>query len=72
MTIALRQSLMSREAFFDWAEAQDAPYEFDGVQPVAMTGGTIRHTLIIKNIDIPVAAFFAGTDLAPSQLAAPE
>jgi len=50
MTIALRKPLMSREAFFDWADSQDAPYEFDGFQPVAMTGGTIRHNLIIKNI----------------------
>jgi Uma2 family endonuclease len=50
MNIALRKPRMSRNEFFDWAEAQDARYEFDGFQPVAMTGGTIRHNLIIKNI----------------------
>jgi Uma2 family endonuclease len=50
MSIALRKPVMSREEFFDWADTQEAPYEFDGFQPVAMTGGTIRHNLIIKNI----------------------
>jgi hypothetical protein len=41
MNVAVRIPRMTREAFFDWAEAQDAPYEFDGFQPVAMNGGTI-------------------------------
>ena len=41
---------MTREALFDWAEAQNEPYEFDGFQPVAMTGGTLRHTVIIQNV----------------------
>ena len=34
---------MSREQFFDWAEAQDERYEFDGEQPVLMNGGLIGH-----------------------------
>jgi Uma2 family endonuclease len=50
MNIALRKPRMSRDEFFAWAEAQDARYEFDGFGPVAMTGGTVRHNQIIKNI----------------------
>jgi len=38
MNIALRKS-WTQEQFFAWAEAQDERYEFDGIQPVAMTGG---------------------------------
>ncbi len=41
---------MTREEFFDWAEAQDGRYEFDGFQPVAMTGGTNNHGIIADNI----------------------
>ena len=29
MTLALRKT-MTRQEFFDWAEAQDTRYEFDG------------------------------------------
>jgi Uma2 family endonuclease len=39
MNIALRK-IWTQDEFFPWAEAQDVRYEFDGVQPVAMTGGT--------------------------------
>jgi len=41
---------MTREQFFDWAEARDERYEFDGFQPVAMTGANLRHTIIAHNI----------------------
>lgn len=50
MNITLRQRRMAREEFFLWAEAQDSRYEFDGFQPVAMTGGTARHSRITQNI----------------------
>ena len=36
--------------FLAWEERQELPYEFDGWQPVAMTGGTIAHDLITFNI----------------------
>ncbi len=49
MNVALRKP-MSREEFFQWAEAQEGRYEFDGFQPVAMTGGTNNHGLIVANI----------------------
>jgi len=50
MNIALRVPRMSREEFFAWAEAQNERYEFDGFEPVAMTGGNNRHSQIGKNI----------------------
>ncbi len=50
MNIALRTPRMTREAFFDWAQAQNARYEFDGFQPVAMTGGSLNHNQISHNI----------------------
>ena len=41
---------MTRDEFFDWAEAQDVRYEYDGLQPVAMTAGNLGHSLITGNI----------------------
>jgi len=32
--------------FLAWEERQPLRYEFDGFQPVAMTGGTIAHEAI--------------------------
>lgn len=49
MTVALRRSMTQAE-FLDWAQAQEGRYEFDGVQPVAMTGGSGNHARIIGNI----------------------
>ena len=50
MNVALRQPLMTRDQFFDWAQAQEGRYEFDGFQPVAMAGGSNDHSLICHNI----------------------
>ena len=41
---------MTREEFFQWAEAQEERYEFDGERPVAMPGGTNAHGLVVANI----------------------
>ncbi len=41
---------MSRNEFLDWAEAQDAPYEFDGMRPVEMTGGSLLHDRIRRRL----------------------
>ena len=49
MNVALRKP-MTREEFFLWAEAQEGHYEFEGFQPVAMTGGTNNHGFIVANI----------------------
>ena len=50
MNIALHPTRMTQEEFFAWAEAQEGRYEFDGLQPVDMTGGTNNHGLIVANI----------------------
>ena len=50
MNVALRQPSMTRDQFFDWAQAQEERYEFDGFQPVAMTGGSNNHSMICQNI----------------------
>ena len=40
---------MTLEAFLDWESRQELKYEFDGCQPVAMTGGTAAHAMIRVN-----------------------
>jgi Uma2 family endonuclease len=49
MSTAIRKP-MSREAFLDWEERQELRYEFDGFQPIAMTGGTVEQGLIQANV----------------------
>ena len=41
---------MTIEAFLSWEERQEARFEFDGVGPVAMTGGTNAHEAIGGNL----------------------
>ncbi len=45
MSVALHEPMTLAE-FLDWEERQELRYEFDGFQPVAMTGGNARHELI--------------------------
>lgn len=45
---------MTREQFLDWEEKQPLRYEFDDVQPIAMTGGTAAHSAIQRNLAISV------------------
>ncbi|MGH7155076.1 MAG: hypothetical protein ACREF3_14225, partial [Acetobacteraceae bacterium] len=45
MTVAQRRP-MTLPQFLAWEERQELRYEFDGLQPVAMTGGTLRHEAI--------------------------
>jgi Uma2 family endonuclease len=45
MNVALRQP-MTLAQFLAWEERQELRYEFDGFQPVAMTGGTDAHEAI--------------------------
>jgi hypothetical protein len=56
MTIALRVPHLSRDEFFAWAEAQDARYECVGLPPVAMTGGTLRHSQITLHLHAALRA----------------
>ena len=50
---------MTRDQFFNWAEAQEERYEFDGFQPVAMTGGSLNHSQFAKTFGPPCAPAFA-------------
>ena len=48
MNLAVRKS-MSLVEFLEWEERQELRYEFDGVEPVAMTGGTAGHATVQRN-----------------------
>ena len=50
MNVALRQPSMTREQFLDWAQTQEERHEFDGFQPIAMTGGSNNHNMICQNV----------------------
>ena len=41
---------MTQEQFFDWPGHQYGRYEFDGFQPVAMTGGDLDHNRITLSL----------------------
>jgi Uma2 family endonuclease len=49
MNVALRKPMTLAE-FLAWEERQPLKYEFDGVGPVAMTGGTAVNALIQGNL----------------------
>ena len=48
MNVALRPWTV--EEFLAWEEQQELRYEFDGVRPIAMTGGTFAHDAIQVNL----------------------
>ena len=49
MNLALRKPMTLAE-FLEWEERQPMRYEFDGIGPVAMTGGTAGHADIQANL----------------------
>jgi Uma2 family endonuclease len=49
MSLALRKPLSLAE-FLAWEERQPLRHEFDGVGPVAMTGGTLAHARLQVNL----------------------
>ena len=65
MSVANRVPAMTRDQFFDWAEAQDARHEFDGFEPVAMTGGNLNHNRIAFNIHIALRGRLKGSGCEP-------
>jgi Uma2 family endonuclease len=65
MSTALRKPRMSREQFFAWAQTQDIPHEFDGFEPVAMTGGTVNHSQITQNIQRALYTRLRGSGCRP-------
>jgi Uma2 family endonuclease len=40
----------SLDDFLLWERCEELRYEFDGIQPVAMTGGTVAHSATASNI----------------------
>ena len=65
MSVTSRVSTMTRDQFFDWAEVQEARYEFDGLQPVAMTLGNLDHNQIAINIHVALRRRLGGTGCRP-------
>jgi Uma2 family endonuclease len=61
MNVVRRTPRMTRHQFLTWAETQRARYEFDGFEPVAMTGGTRDHNQICQNIYAALRSRLKGT-----------
>ncbi len=64
MNVALRQT-MTMEQFLAWEDQQELRYEFDGFQPVAMTGGTAAHAAILRNILVSLTSRLRGQPCQP-------
>jgi Uma2 family endonuclease len=60
MNLALRKPMTLAE-FLEWEERQPMRYEFDGVGPVAMTGGTAGHADVQRNLAIAIGGRLQGT-----------
>lgn len=64
MNVALRKPMLRRpmtvEQFLEWEERQELRYEFDGFQPIAMTGGSYEHDAIQINLVSALKARLAG------------
>jgi Uma2 family endonuclease len=60
MTAALRKTMTLAE-FLAWEAGQELRYEFDGFQPVAMTGGTVAHNRIALRLLRMLQDRLAGT-----------
>jgi hypothetical protein len=64
MSVALHRPITLAE-FLAWEERQELRYEFDGFEPVAMTGGTIAHDQITFNLRKALDARLAGKPCRP-------
>lgn len=64
MNVALRKP-WTQARFFAWAQSQDARYEFDGTQPVAMTGGNAGHAAIGINLQTALRNKLRGSACRP-------
>jgi Uma2 family endonuclease len=54
------QRAWTQDEFFAWAQKQDRRYEFDGVQPIAMTGGTNDSGDLLRNLTVALATRLRG------------
>ena len=64
MNVALRKP-WTQEQFFSWAQTQDIRYEFDGFQPVAMTGGNVGHSRVTRNLNFALQSRLRGGPCEP-------
>jgi Uma2 family endonuclease len=55
----------TQEQFFSWAQTQETCYEFDGFQPVAMTGGNAGHSRVTRNLNFALPARLRGGPCEP-------
>jgi Uma2 family endonuclease len=46
--------------FLDWEQGQELRYEWDGVQPIAMVGGTLGHSIIASRLAGAIEAGLRG------------
>ena len=56
---------MTEAEYLAWEARQDVRHEFDGVRPVAMTGGTNRHERIQTNLKFALTGRLRGTPCEP-------
>lgn len=49
MNVIVRPGVSLAE-FLAWERAQPQRYEFDGIQPVPMTGGTVAHARLVRRL----------------------
>ena len=64
MNVALRRP-MTLDQFLAWEERQAMRYEFDGFQPIAMTGGTFAHAAIQRNLLFSLTGRLRGKPCQP-------
>jgi len=59
MNVALR-TLMTLDEFLAWELRQEHKWEFDGLRPVAMAGGTAEHSALQRNLAISIGGRLRG------------
>ena len=59
--VAAAQRAMDMAQFLAWEERQELRHEFDGINVVAMTGGTAAHASIIGNLNAALNVRLRGT-----------
>jgi Uma2 family endonuclease len=59
MTVPLHKS-WTQEEFLAWVETQELRNEFDGLRPVAMTGGTNEQGIIVHNLQLALGTRLRG------------
>jgi Uma2 family endonuclease len=60
MNVALQRP-WTIEQFLNWASVEDGRYEFDGMQPVAMTDGNALHSRVTTNVHAALRSRLRGT-----------